>query len=955
MNNKWIKRLMSGVLAALLVTTSLTPVAAQAEDDQMSPVADHVDTQAINPDYVEWLAEGQKGPEPSAQDFSYLAESYAQAQAQTPQFATHGAAALPTRFDLRQYGKVDRVYDQGSLGICWSIAANSAAAGSLKAHQPQLALSSPHTAWFCYNGNEEREFAPHTDAYLSGGNDGRAVATMAAWKGPILADKAPLNARAPKPLDESLRYTADYHLQDAYYMPNGVYFDILQNDNVAVDVTKRILMDVGPVSLNYYSHGTNSYNPDTYACYNSVAKRSDHAILIVGWDDHFSKKNFVEGNQPSRDGAWLVRNSWGTNWGDDGYFWISYEDKSLVSGNAYLLEEADNYTKNYQYDTNGWSFSINTDWDHPTTATAANIFTASGNEQLEAVSFYTTDANTDYDISVYTGVDAANPESGTKALAKQSGKESYAGYHTIELEEPVKLTKGERFSIVVTFRNPTYSQPLAIEWCPTPDNKTVPTYMGNGGESYIYKEGKWQDVAGHTGSGYYITNVCIKGFTNPLPASGAAVSGVRFSEPEGCVANNTALTLSAADDATIYWSTGADYKPYNGPITLEGLESNGDRITVSAYAEKNGKRGNTTTKTYSRATAQLTDLAVMINGKPHHFSTALGAERSLAVPDDVTSVQVMAQSGDRISLNGKPLDSAAWSEPIAIAANKATNIVVTANAPNKSTGDYVITLRRNNTPPPKPGEMVPHPIVMDNQPSHGGILFSPTTATKGSTVTFTITPDKGYELDTLRLTDAGGKKIECRAQGHGRYTVIMPDSPLHVTVTFNKRPADAPPFTDVLSNAWYYKSVKYVYDNQLMVGLDATTFGPESPVTRAMVWAVLARESGAKLESGTYWYSGAQKWAIENGVSDGQYPLNHVSREELITMIHRYSNTPPGYESLSHFTDTDTISPWAMDAMVWGVDVGLVSGMDNHTLSPRTGATRAQLASILMRYIENIA
>lgn len=952
--NKRMKSIMSGLLAALLIVSPLAPLPASAAEDK-SPLAENIDTASINPAYVEWVNDGQTGYAPSAQDFSYLAESYAATQAATPRVANHGAQALPAQYDLRQSGKVDPVYDQGSSGICWAIAANSAACGSIKTQVPQLALSAVHTAWFCYTGNEEKEFAPNTSAYLSGGNDGRAVATMAAWKGPITADKAPLVIKSLAPLSEDMRYMADYHLQDAYYMPNGVYYDIFQNADVATTITKRILMDVGPVSLNYYSHGTDTYNPVTYACYNDTERSSDHAVLIVGWDDHFSKSNFVSGNQPEHDGAWLVRNSWGTNWGDDGYFWISYEDKSLVSGNAYLLESADNYTRNYQYDTNGWSFSANTDRHNQNVATAANIFTAASNEQLEAVSFYTTDANAEYSISVYTGVTPGEPESGTCVLKGQRGREPYAGYHTIELSEAVKLTQGEAFSIVVTFKNPTYNQPLAIEWCPTPDNQTVPAYMGTGGESYILKDGTWQDIAGHTGTGYYITNVCIKGFTNPLPADGEAVGTVRFSEIEGPVADHTTLTLDCTDNATIYWSDGGPYQAYTGPIALDDLTNSYDKMRISAYAEKNGKRGNTVTRTYTRARAQLTDLAVKYDGQIQHFSTAGGSARNFSLPRDVETVQVMAQSGDTITINGKVTPSAQWSAPIKLTPHQTTSVTVTATAPNKDIGDYTINLHPSGITPQDPNALQPHPLVLAEEPENGSVIFSPTSATKGSTVTITITPDKGYELDTLQVADENGHIIQTRALGNGRYSFTMTNCTLYLKVTFSKRPADAPPFLDVNSNAWYYKPVKYVYDNHLMVGTTDTTFSPNSAVTRAMVWAVLARESNATLEEGEQWYSGAQQWAIDNGVSDGLNPLQPVSREELVTMLHRYSNTPTGHDNLSHFTDKDTISSWALDAMKWGVDVGLVSGLDNHTLAPKAGASRSQLATILMRYIENIA
>ena len=112
--NKWMKPIMSGLLALLLNASPLAPLPAQAADNDISPLAENLDTESINPDYLAWLDEGQSGYAPSAQDFSYLAESYAQVQASTPQTSNHGAAALPAQFDLRQYGKVDRVYDQGS-------------------------------------------------------------------------------------------------------------------------------------------------------------------------------------------------------------------------------------------------------------------------------------------------------------------------------------------------------------------------------------------------------------------------------------------------------------------------------------------------------------------------------------------------------------------------------------------------------------------------------------------------------------------------------------------------------------------------------------------------------------------------------------------------------------------------------------------------------------------------
>lgn len=150
-------------------------------------------------------------------------------------------------------------------------------------------------------------------------------------------------------------------------------------------------MEEGPLTISYYTGDMNAYRADTYAWYNDEYHYADHTVVLVGWDDDYPKENFAEGKQPEQDGAWLVQNSWGTGWGDDGYFWISYEDASLESGPTYRLEEADNYAANYQYDTIGWCLSFNTledgeeDLEQARNITAANIFTAQEQEQLEAV------------------------------------------------------------------------------------------------------------------------------------------------------------------------------------------------------------------------------------------------------------------------------------------------------------------------------------------------------------------------------------------------------------------------------------------------------------------------------------------------------------------------------------------------------------------------------------------
>ena len=366
-------------------------------------------------------------------------------------------------------------------------------------------------------------------------------------------------------------------------MPTGIYGS--SDSGIPLDITKDVILNYGSVAILYAANNDN-YNPETYAWYNDEYENTNHVVTIVGWDDNYPKENFNSDKQPENDGAWLVRNSWGTDWGDEGYFWLSYEDKTTVAGNTYILEEADNYSNNYQYDTVGWSYSMPTNAENPKSATVANIFTAENDEQLEAVSFYTTDVGTSYSISIFTGVEEGQPQSGTLKLENQTGTEVYSGYHTIELDHPVKLNKGERFSIVIELENPNYTSPVAIELCITPTPDYVPQYLGNGGESYAFVNGEWFDICGSMADDAYVTNVCIKGFTNPLPDSDSAVSTVRFSEMEGPIPDGTEISLSANGTEEIYYSfDNSSYEKYTSPITIDFTV--GENVTLYAYGVDN--------------------------------------------------------------------------------------------------------------------------------------------------------------------------------------------------------------------------------------------------------------------------------------------------------------------------------------------------------------------------------
>ena len=156
------------------------------------------------------------------------------------------------------------------------------------------------------------------------------------------------------------------------------------------------------------------------------------------------------------------------------------------------------------------------------------------------------------------------------------------------------------------------------------------------------------------------------------------------------------------------------------------------------------------------------------------------------------------------------------------------------------------------------------------------------------------------------------------------------------------------PFTDVSAGSWYYDAVYYVWENGLMNGTDTYKFSPNSPLTRAMVWAVLARIDGVKIE-GDSWMTDAQKWAVAKGVSDGTNPTGYITREQLVTMLWRYKGSPAVEYSITA-PDAASISDWAVDAMKWAASIGLIEGDETGALNPASNSTRAHAATFFMRF-----
>lgn len=239
-----------------------------------------------------------------------------------------------------------------------------------------------------------------------------------------------------------------------------------------------------------------------------------------------------------------------------------------------------------------------------------------------------------------------------------------------------------------------------------------------------------------------------------------------------------------------------------------------------------------------------------------------------------------------------------------------------------------------------------YPITIADT-DNGTVSTNLTNASAGATITITAEPDEGYSVGRVVVTGPDGR-VDVTRVNATTYTFKMPEGDVEVEVEFVSG-EEALPFTDVTAGAWYYDAVSYVYFNGMMEGDSATTFNPDGTMTRAMFWAVLGRIDGASI-TGSNWAEAAREWAVTNGVSDGENASGLVTREQMVTMLWRYAGEPESSYSLSAYSDAASVSDWAEEAMSWALENGIIEGMTATTLEPQSTATRAQCATIFMRY-----
>ena len=390
--------------------------------------------------------------------------------------------------------------------------------------------------------------------------------------------------------------------------------------------------------------------------------------------------------------------------------------------------------------------------------------------------------------------------------------------------------------------------------------------------------------------------------------------------------------------------------------------------TVLTVAEHNGK---TVTISYGGKTAQTVVLTVGKAAQEALFIT--GAPSPIYEGSNFT----LQTSG------GSGTGAVTWSVvsgPATVDANGSVTVTGTGDFHIKAVkaadveynqAETVITLTATKKPSGG-GHSTPTYRPDVEKPAHGEVSVTPKNPEKGDKVTIQPTPDEGYEVDHVTVTDKNGKPVEVEQNKDETWSFKQPSGKVTVKVAF--KPIETKwrnPFLDVSEGDWFYDAVRYVYEKGLMAGTSENTFGPNVITNRGMIVTILYRLAGSPDIEDENWgypyvdvdanayYGTAVYWARLNGIASGYSderfgPDDAITREQLAVMLYRFAKAQ-GHDvtaqaDLSGYTDADQISGFAREAMSWASAEGLINGTSGSTLSPDSSATRAQVAVILMRF-----
>ncbi len=391
------------------------------------------------------------------------------------------AVTLPSKYNAAESGHVSSIKDQGNAGACWAFSAMSLLESDsiVKGYKTkeEADFSEAHHLWFVCRGRAESEDdLAYGDGYAiedpldRGGSWRISAASLSRWSGAANESKYPFDGY-------NLSSVGNYAESERYDTSAGILLESAV-ELTSMSSVKQWIVEHGAVTAAFFQSNS-YYNSSTAAYYTPSTYAINHQITIVGWDDTFSATKFRSTNRPSGNGAWLCKNSWGTEWGDDGYFWISYYDATIKLFAGFSVMESEDYYKKYSYNGAEWygAFQVENSFQ------VANVFKSTGYESLSAVALQTFGVDIKVEIVIYKNVNTAynSPVKGTKALTTTAVLPN-TGYHTVYLPSSVSLNPNETFSVVVRY----YADDSGVAVVPVESTLSEGLEYGSRtGESYL--------------------------------------------------------------------------------------------------------------------------------------------------------------------------------------------------------------------------------------------------------------------------------------------------------------------------------------------------------------------------------------------------------------------------------------------------------------------------------------
>ena len=334
--------------------------------------------------------------------------------------------SIPSRFDLRDVKAVTPVRIQGDANSCWAFGACGALESALlKSTGVEYDLSESH---MINTMLENSKYGLSHDAD-DGGYSDWSLEYILSWVGPVSEENYPYDEFGR--ISPLINDTTNIHIQDAIFVEPPKNF----TDNTAF---KKAIMKYGALDMSYTNfEGAPYYNNNTAAQYQNVSQKQDHEVTLVGWDDNFSKENFIV--KPPGDGAWIIKNSWNTTWGKDGYGYISYYDTGIAKKSytvGYIIENNENYSRNYQTDLSGNLTIDKYDKD----VSYSNNYTSVGDELISGVGTYFSGEGEKYSFDIYINGQLKHTQNGTGP---------YHGFHTVKLTKEIPIKKNDTFKVVM--------------------------------------------------------------------------------------------------------------------------------------------------------------------------------------------------------------------------------------------------------------------------------------------------------------------------------------------------------------------------------------------------------------------------------------------------------------------------------------------------------------------------